>query len=99
MLPLMLDHVAEGRMTLARLVDMLCAGPARIFGIAGKGRIVRGYDADFTLVDLRARREIAAGWLTSRRSEEHTSELQSLMRISSAVFCLTKKKNKKNHTS
>src|SRR3546814_7493397 len=31
-----------------------------------------------------------------RRSEEHTSELQSLMRISYAVFCLKKKKNKAN---
>src|SRR3546814_5815573 len=31
-----------------------------------------------------------------RRSEEHTSELQSLMRISYAVFCLKKKKNKHN---
>src|SRR3546814_8753642 len=33
-----------------------------------------------------------------RRSEEHTSELQSLMRISYAVFCLKKKKNKTNIT-
>src|SRR3546814_961787 len=33
----------------------------------------------------------------SPRSEEHTSELQSLMRISYAVFCLKKKKNKKQH--
>src|SRR3546814_16800099 len=32
------------------------------------------------------------------RSEEHTSELQSLMRISYAVFCLKKKKTKKYHT-
>src|SRR3546814_10862473 len=32
------------------------------------------------------------------RSEEHTSELQSLMRISYAVFCLTKKKKKKTYT-
>src|SRR3546814_9737396 len=32
----------------------------------------------------------------ARRSEEHTSELQSLMRISYAVFCLKKKKNKRN---
>src|SRR3546814_6559836 len=31
------------------------------------------------------------------RSEEHTSELQSLMRISYAVFCLKKKKNEQNH--
>src|SRR3546814_4005379 len=37
-------------------------------------------------------RSIAAA---SRRSEEHTSELQSLMRISYAVFCLKKKKKKK----
>src|SRR3546814_9681154 len=33
------------------------------------------------------------------RSEEHTSELQSLMRISYAVFCLKKKKKKKNKTN
>src|SRR3546814_6517025 len=38
-------------------------------------------------------RGAAVGW--NRRSEEHTSELQSLMRISYAVFCLKKKKNKK----
>src|SRR3546814_811035 len=39
----------------------------------------------------------AGGCLASQyRSEEHTSELQSLMRISYAVFCLKKKKNKKN---
>src|SRR3546814_8179632 len=36
--------------------------------------------------------------LIARRSEEHTSELQSLMRISYAVFCLKKKKNKKERT-
>src|SRR3546814_6112359 len=36
--------------------------------------------------------------LYQRRSEEHTSELQSLMRISYAVFCLKKKKQKQNRT-
>src|SRR3546814_4442533 len=36
------------------------------------------------------------GW-SNMRSEEHTSELQSLMRISYAVFCLKKKKTKKKH--
>src|SRR3546814_1242669 len=40
---------------------------------------------------------IGAG--TSGRSEEHTSELQSLMRISYAVFCLKKKKKQKRHIS
>src|SRR3546814_5847531 len=36
---------------------------------------------------------------SARRSEEHTSELQSLMRISYAVFCLKKKKQKHQHTT
>src|SRR3546814_15479662 len=35
--------------------------------------------------------------ISTKRSEEHTSELQSLMRISYAVFCLTKKKNRKKY--
>src|SRR3546814_4472302 len=38
------------------------------------------------------------GQRTMQRSEEHTSELQSLMRISYAVFCLKKKKNINTHT-
>src|SRR3546814_4609922 len=42
---------------------------------------------------------IVAGWAGRDRSEEHTSELQSLMRISYAVFCLKKKKTKHNTTN
>src|SRR3546814_7424339 len=41
-----------------------------------------------------ARQHDASAQARTRRSEEHTSELQSLMRISYAVFCLKKKKNK-----
>ncbi len=66
LLPLMLDHVNAGRLTLPRLVDLVCSGPARIYNIAGKGRIALGYDADFTLVDLAARREITKDWLASK---------------------------------
>ena len=58
MLPIMLDHVAAGRLTLLRLMDLLCAGPARLFSIAGKGRIAVGNDGDFTVVDLGAKRQI-----------------------------------------
>src|SRR3546814_16951844 len=58
--------------------------------------------ADYTGIPIRT----VASWRTQRarrrglgysraRSEEHTSELQSLMRISYAVFCLKKKKNKR----
>lgn len=64
--PLMLNHVAEGRLTLQRLVDLMSAGPARIFGIAGKGRVALGYDGDFTVVDLKAKRTITNDWIASR---------------------------------
>jgi dihydroorotase len=65
-LPVMLNHVAEGRLSLERLVDLLCAGPQRLFGIIGKGRIAVGYDADFTLVDLKEQREISDDWIASK---------------------------------
>jgi dihydroorotase len=66
LLPLMLDHVHAGRLSLQRLVDLTSAGPARIFGIEGKGRIALGFDADLTLVDLAARRTIRNDWIASR---------------------------------
>ncbi len=64
--PVMLDHVANGRLSLLRLADMTSAGPARLFGIAGKGRIAVGYDADFTIVDLKKRVAISDAWIASR---------------------------------
>lgn len=58
LLPVMLQHVNDGRLTLERLVDLMAYGPARVHQIAGKGRISRGYDADFTIVDMDHEREI-----------------------------------------
>ena len=55
-----------GRLTLERFVDLTSAGAARIFGIAGKGRIARGYDADFTIVDLKAKKTIENCWIASQ---------------------------------
>lgn len=66
LLPLLLDHMSAGRLSLERLVDLTSAGPNRIYGLAGKGRIALGYDADFTLVDLNLHRRIEADWLASR---------------------------------
>jgi dihydroorotase len=63
---ILLDHVNAGRMTLERFVDLTSAGAARIFGIAGKGRIALGYDADFTIVDLKKKRRIANSWIASK---------------------------------
>jgi dihydroorotase len=66
LLPLLLDHMAAGRLSLERLVDLTSAGPARIYNIAGKGRIAVGYDADVTLVDLKARRTIRREWMATK---------------------------------
>ncbi len=66
LLPVMLAHVSKGRLTLQRLVDLTSHGPARIYGIAGKGRIAAGYDADLSIVDLKAEREITDEWSASR---------------------------------
>ncbi|MBL8543671.1 MAG: dihydroorotase [Hyphomonadaceae bacterium] len=60
LVPVMLTHVNEGRLSLQRFVDLSSAGPQRVFGIEGKGRIALGYDADLTLVDMKARRVIRA---------------------------------------
>lgn len=53
LVPIMLDHVNAGRLSLTRFMDLTSAGPSRVFGMAGKGRLAKGYDADFTLVDLK----------------------------------------------
>lgn len=66
LVPLLLDHVAQGRLTLQRFIDLTSAGPQRVFGLVGKGRIAAGYDADFTIVDLKARWTMDPHWLASR---------------------------------
>lgn len=66
LVPVMLTHVNAGRLSLERFVDLTAHGPARIFGIANKGRVALGFDADFTLVDLKARRTITDRWIMSR---------------------------------
>ncbi len=69
LVPIMLDHVNAGKLTLERFVDLSSHGPGRIFGMARKGRIAAGYDADFTVVDMKRRETITnaqagskAGW-------------------------------------
>jgi len=66
LVPVMLDHVNAGRLTIERFVDLTSHGPMRLYGIASKGRIARGYDADLTIVDLKARRTITDSWIESR---------------------------------
>src|SRR5436190_7018158 len=66
LVPVMLDHVSAGRLSLARFIDLTSAGPARLFNIACKGRIAAGYDADFTVVDLKRSETITDEWVASR---------------------------------
>ena len=65
LVPVMLDHVSAGRLSLGRLVDLLCAGPARVYGVVGKGRLAAGYDGDFTLVDMGRRRVVEDSWIAT----------------------------------
>ena len=58
LMPVMLDHVHAGRLTLARLVELTALNPARLFGLVNKGALAVGRDADFTIVDLRAKRMV-----------------------------------------
>ncbi|MCX8280530.1 dihydroorotase [Phyllobacterium sp. 0TCS1.6C] len=69
LVPIMLDHVNEGRLSIERFVDLTSHGPNRLFGMARKGRIAVGYDADLTIVDMKRRETITnaqvgskAGW-------------------------------------
>lgn len=55
LLPIMLTHVADGKLTLERLVDLTSHGANRLFNLADKGRLAVGFDADLTIVDLKAR--------------------------------------------
>lgn len=65
LLPLLLNEVNKGRLSPARLAELCSAGPARIYGAVNKGRIAVGYDADFSIVDLRATRKIENAQMAS----------------------------------
>ena len=52
LVPVMLNHVNDGKLTLQQFINFVCENPVKIFGIKNKGYIKVGYDADFTIVDL-----------------------------------------------
>ena len=66
LVPVMLNHVNKGHLSIERFVDLTSHGPQRIFGISRKGRIAEGYDADFTIVDLKKKRTITNDWIESK---------------------------------
>ncbi len=66
LVPVMLNHVHEGRLSLFRFLELVTTNPVRVFGIRNKGFLREGYDADLTIVDLKAQRTITNEWIASR---------------------------------
>jgi len=64
--PLMLNHIQNGKLSLNRFVELMCENPRKIFGCATKGRIDVGMDADFTIVDLKKQKVISNSQMASK---------------------------------
>jgi dihydroorotase len=64
--PIMLNHVNQGKLPLSRFVELMCENPRHLFGCKTKGRIALGLDADFTLIDMKKTRTIENKWIASR---------------------------------
>ena len=58
LLPIMLNHINEGKLKINQLINFLCENPVKIFGIINKGYIKKDYDADFTIIDMKKTIEI-----------------------------------------
>ena len=58
MLPLLLTEVAKGTLSLRRVIQAMCENPPKLFGLKSRGKIVEGYHADLTLVDLEKEKTI-----------------------------------------
>lgn len=66
MLPLLLNAVNEGVLSLEKVVELCAANPARLFGIKDKGKIEAGYDADFAVVDMALKERICHNYLWTK---------------------------------
>lgn len=66
LLALMLNHVNEGRLSLARLIELVCLNPQLRFGIANRNRLEVGSEAALTIIDLKAQRTIENQWIASK---------------------------------
>lgn len=66
LIPIMLNHVNQGKLSLERLTELICKKPAEIFKIKKRGDILPGMEGTFTLIDLKETREITHDWLKSK---------------------------------
>jgi dihydroorotase (multifunctional complex type) len=86
-LPLFLSAVARGQLTLERLADATSAAPARVWGLAGKGRLEVGADADLTLVDLRREHVISAAEL---HGKHHVTPFDGMTTVGAPVATIVR---------
>jgi len=66
LLPVMLDWVNRGHLSLQDLVKLVCERPCSIYGMLGRGHIAEGYAADITVIDLKKKFEITREWIQSK---------------------------------
>ena len=66
LVPIMLNHVNNKKLSLNRFVQLTSANPARLFKIKNKGSIDIGNDADFTIIDIQKERVIENNWIASK---------------------------------
>lgn len=65
-LPLLLNEINQNMLSPARLVQLVCEEPARIFGIKNKGKLEIGYDADLVLIDMNMEKTISRDMVLSK---------------------------------
>lgn len=65
-LNIMLNHVNNKKLTLEKLVNLLCQRPAELYSLKNKGKIMIGYDGDITIVDMNKSHTISDGEQASK---------------------------------
>ena len=66
MLPIMLDHVNNKRLSLKKLTELLAVNPHRYYGMKNQGLIRQGFKANLTVIDLKKQKKINKQWLQSK---------------------------------
>src|SRR3546814_1933179 len=87
-----ISHPDAGKTTLTEKL-LLFAGAIQIAGSVKARKASRHASSDWMEIEKQRGISVASSVMQMERSEEHTSELQSLMRISYAVLCLNKTTN------
>jgi len=65
-LPIMLNHINNEKLSLEQLIKLMCENPCKIFGIKNKGYIKEGFDADLTIVDMNKKQIIKDEMIASK---------------------------------